>query len=91
MMTYTWYVAKLGQHHPGVYFPGHWWDPLHPEGKDTFSLEQFLSHNRQREVFACIGLSDGDPSWERSFSRWPLVSILRPGSVWLMRRCGKPG
>lgn len=72
MMTYTWYVAKLGQHHPGVYFPGHWWDPLHPEGKDTFSLEQFLSHNRQREVFACIGLSDGDPSWERSFSRWPL-------------------
>ncbi|CAK6957032.1 transmembrane protein 260 isoform X1 [Scomber scombrus] len=72
MMTYTWYVAKLGQHHSGVYFPGRWWDPLHPEGKDTFSLEQFLSHNRQREVFACIGLSDGDPSWGRSFSRWPL-------------------
>ncbi|KAM7403002.1 hypothetical protein PAMA_003772 [Pampus argenteus] len=72
MMTYTWYVAKLGQHHPGVYFPGRWWDPVHPEGKDTFSLEQFLSRNTQREVFACIGLSDGDPSWERSFSRWPL-------------------
>lgn len=26
----------------------------------------------RRDVFACIGLSDGDPSWERSFSRWPL-------------------
>ncbi|XP_044023018.1 transmembrane protein 260 isoform X2 [Siniperca chuatsi] len=72
MMTYTWYVAKLAQHHPGVHFPGRWWDPVHPEGKDTFSLEQFLSHNTQRDVFACIGLPEGDPSWKRSFSRWPL-------------------
>ncbi|XP_026158954.1 transmembrane protein 260 isoform X2 [Mastacembelus armatus] len=72
MMTYTWYVAKLAQHHPGVHFPGRWWDPVHPEEKDTFSLEQFLSHNTQRDVFACIGLSNGDPSWERSFTRWPL-------------------
>ncbi|KAM9842083.1 protein O-mannosyl-transferase TMEM260 [Aulostomus maculatus] len=72
MMTYTWYVAKLGHHHPGVHFPGRWWDPLHPEEKDTFSLEQFLSRNTQKDVFACIGLPDGDPSWERSFSRWPL-------------------
>lgn len=23
-------------------------------------------------MVACIGLPDGDPSWERSFSRWPL-------------------
>lgn len=27
---------------------------------------------RRRDVVACIGLPDGDPSWERSFSRWPL-------------------
>lgn len=47
MMTYTWYVAKLAQHHSGVNFPGRWWDPAHPEGRDTFSLEQFLSHNAQ--------------------------------------------
>ncbi|XP_069571025.1 protein O-mannosyl-transferase TMEM260 [Brachyistius frenatus] len=72
MMTYTWYVAKLAQHNPGVHFPGRWWDPVHTEEKDTFSLEQFLSHNTQRDVFACIGLSDGDRSWERSFSPWPL-------------------
>ncbi|XP_034432755.1 transmembrane protein 260 isoform X1 [Hippoglossus hippoglossus] len=72
MMTYTWYVAKLGQHYPGVHFPGRWWDPVHPEEKDTFNLEQFLSHNTQRDVFACIGLPDGDPSWERSFARWPM-------------------
>lgn len=25
----------------------------------------------RKDVFACIGLPDGDPSWERSFSRWP--------------------
>ncbi|XP_014040853.1 transmembrane protein 260 [Salmo salar] len=72
MMTYSWYVAKLGQHHPGVHFPGLWWDPVHTEKKDTFSLEQFLSHNTQGAVLACIGLPNGDPSWERSFSRWPL-------------------
>jgi hypothetical protein len=47
MMMYSWYVAKLGQHHPGVHFPGRWWDPVHTEEKDTFSLEQFLSHNTQ--------------------------------------------
>ncbi len=26
----------------------------------------------RRDVFTCIGLPDGDPSWERSFSRWPM-------------------
>lgn len=26
----------------------------------------------RRDVFTCIGLPDGDPSWEYSFSRWPL-------------------
>uniref|UniRef100_A0A4W5KEJ9 Transmembrane protein 260 n=1 Tax=Hucho hucho TaxID=62062 RepID=A0A4W5KEJ9_9TELE len=72
MMTYSWYVAKLGQHHPGVHFPGLWLDPVHTEEKDTFSLEQFLSHNTKGAVLACIGLPNGDPSWERSFSRWPL-------------------
>ncbi|XP_034015318.1 transmembrane protein 260 isoform X2 [Thalassophryne amazonica] len=72
MATYAWYVAKLRHHLPGVHFPGRWWDPVHPEEKGTFSLEQFLSHNTQRDVVACIGLPEGDPSWERSFSRWPL-------------------
>ncbi|XP_041828779.1 transmembrane protein 260 isoform X2 [Melanotaenia boesemani] len=72
MMTYSWYVAKVALHLPGVRFPGRWWDPVHREQKDTFSLEQFLSLNKQRDVIACIGLSDGDPSWERSFTRWPL-------------------
>ncbi|XP_039459688.1 transmembrane protein 260 isoform X3 [Oreochromis aureus] len=72
MMTYAWYVAKLAQHHPGIHFPGRWWDPVNPEEKGTFSLDQFLSRNTQRDVFACIGLPDGDLSWERSYSRWPL-------------------
>uniref|UniRef100_A0A3B4HAC3 Transmembrane protein 260 n=1 Tax=Pundamilia nyererei TaxID=303518 RepID=A0A3B4HAC3_9CICH len=71
MMTYAWYVAKLAQHHPGIHFPGRWWDPVNPEEKGTFSLDQFLSRNT-RDVFACIGLPDGDLSWEHSYSRWPL-------------------
>ncbi|KAM8913654.1 protein O-mannosyl-transferase TMEM260 isoform 5-T6 [Spinachia spinachia] len=72
MMTYAWYVAKHARHHPGVHFPGRLWHPVHPEGSDTFSLEQFLSYNTQRHVFACIGLSEGDSSWERSFYLWPM-------------------
>lgn len=72
MMTYTWYIAKLGHHLQGVYFPGRWWDPLHPEEKNTFNLDQFLFHNTQRDVVACIGLPDEDQSWMHSFSRWPL-------------------
>ncbi|KAG7277899.1 hypothetical protein CRUP_036299 [Coryphaenoides rupestris] len=72
MMTYTWYVAKLKTHHQGVNFPGRWWDPVRSEEKGTFSLEHFLSNNTHRPVVACIGLTDGDPSWERSFTRWPL-------------------
>ncbi|XP_023684242.2 protein O-mannosyl-transferase TMEM260 [Paramormyrops kingsleyae] len=71
VMTYSWYVEKLGRHHPGVRFPGRFWDPLRTQEKNTFSLEQFLLHNSQRNVFTCIGLPEGDPSWERSFSRWP--------------------
>ncbi|XP_078796878.1 transmembrane protein 260 isoform X2 [Oryzias latipes] len=71
MMTYPWYVAKLSAHLPGVHFPGHWWDPVQHEDKNTFSLEQFLSHNTKRDVFACIGLPDGDLTWEHSFARWP--------------------
>ncbi|KAM9787559.1 protein O-mannosyl-transferase TMEM260 isoform X1 [Syngnathus typhle] len=71
MMTYSWYVRKLGPHLPGVHFPGGQWDSTHSEEKDIFNLEQFLIHNSQRHVFACIGLPTGDPSWARSFSRWP--------------------
>ncbi|KAJ8341621.1 hypothetical protein SKAU_G00339120 [Synaphobranchus kaupii] len=71
MMTYSWYVAKLGQHHGRVHFPGLWWDPVQSSEKNTFGLEQFLAQNSQRAVFACIGLPEGDPGWQRSFSRWP--------------------
>ncbi|XP_028852364.1 transmembrane protein 260 isoform X2 [Denticeps clupeoides] len=71
MMTYSWYVAKLSRHITGVNFPGRWWDPVNAKEKKTFNLEQFLKHNSQRPVFACIGLPEGDPSWEGSFSRWP--------------------
>uniref|UniRef100_A0A672QU56 Transmembrane protein 260 n=1 Tax=Sinocyclocheilus grahami TaxID=75366 RepID=A0A672QU56_SINGR len=71
MMTYSWYVGKLQKRLPGVTFPGRWWDPVNTVEKKTFSIEQFLKHNMHRPVFVCIGLTEGDPSWERSFSRWP--------------------
>lgn len=72
LMTYSWYISKLGHHLEGVHFPGRYWDPVHPEEKNTFSLEHFLLHNPQREVVACIGLPDEDQSWMQSYSRWPL-------------------
>lgn len=71
MMTYGWYVAKLQKHLPRVKFPGRRWDPVNSMEKKAFSIEQFLKHNTHRPVFVCIGLTEGDPSWERSFSRWP--------------------
>lgn len=71
MMTYGWYVEKLQKHLPRVNFPGRWWDPINSAEKKTFSIEEFLKHNMHRPVFVCIGLTEGDPSWERSFSRWP--------------------
>lgn len=72
MMTYGWYIAKLGHHLHGVHFPGRYWDPVNSEEKSTFSLEHFLQHNPQRDVVACIGLPDEDQSWMQSYSRWPL-------------------
>lgn len=47
MMTYSWYVAKLQKHLPGVTFPGRWLDPINTMEKKTFSIEQFLKHNMQ--------------------------------------------
>ncbi|XP_066537295.1 protein O-mannosyl-transferase TMEM260 isoform X2 [Hoplias malabaricus] len=83
MMTYSWYVPKLQQHLPGVKFPGRLWDPVNTKEKNSFNIEQFLQHNMHRPVFVCIGLTEGDLSWERTFSRWPwgvcehLVPITR--------------
>ncbi|MCI4382697.1 hypothetical protein PGIGA_G00017720 [Pangasianodon gigas] len=71
MMTYSWYVPKLQQHLPGVKFPGRVWDPVNTEQKNSFNIEQFIQHNIHRPMFLCIGLSEGDPSWEKSFSQWP--------------------
>ncbi|XP_062863705.1 protein O-mannosyl-transferase TMEM260 isoform X2 [Trichomycterus rosablanca] len=70
MMTYSWYVPRLRKHLPGVTFPGRIWDPAKTE-KKSFNIETFLQNNMHRPVFVCIGISEGDQSWERSFSRWP--------------------
>ncbi|XP_027518420.1 transmembrane protein 260 isoform X3 [Corapipo altera] len=45
MMTYEWYLPKLAKHLPGVYFPGHRWNPVEgvlPDGTLAFNLHRFL-------------------------------------------------
>ncbi|NXX82128.1 TM260 protein, partial [Urocolius indicus] len=74
MMTYEWYLPKLAKHLPGVYFPGMRWNPVEgvlPDGTLTFNLHHFLQVNKDKEVFVCIGLHEGDSTWRRSYSLWP--------------------
>ncbi|XP_041072980.1 transmembrane protein 260 isoform X3 [Carcharodon carcharias] len=74
MMTYDWYLPKLAKHLPHVHFPGHHWNPVSqedPAGTVTFNLHHLLSANRDKEIFVCIGLHEGDPSWKYSYSLWP--------------------
>ncbi|XP_078426757.1 transmembrane protein 260 isoform X3 [Cetorhinus maximus] len=74
MMTYDWYLPKLAKHLPHVHFPGHRWNPISqedPAGTVTFNLHHLLSANRDKEIFVCIGLHEGDPSWKYSYSLWP--------------------
>ncbi|XP_060700544.1 protein O-mannosyl-transferase TMEM260 isoform X2 [Hemiscyllium ocellatum] len=74
MMTYNWYLPKLAKHLPHVHFPGNRWNPIIQEdsaGTVTFNLHHLLNENRDKEVFVCIGLHEGDPSWKHSYSLWP--------------------
>ncbi|XP_053142782.1 transmembrane protein 260 isoform X2 [Hemicordylus capensis] len=74
MMTYHWYLPKLAKHLPGVFFPGNRWNPvegLFPDGTITFNLHHFLKVNKHKEIFVCIGLHEGDPTWRKAYSLWP--------------------
>ncbi|XP_073466522.1 protein O-mannosyl-transferase TMEM260 [Aquarana catesbeiana] len=74
MMTYDWYVPKIAKHLLNVHFPGNRWNPVEtklPDGTATFSLLRFLKVNEHREIFVCIGLNEGDPTWRKSYSLWP--------------------
>ncbi|NWI99981.1 TM260 protein, partial [Crypturellus undulatus] len=74
MMTYEWYLPKLAKHLPGIHFPGKRWNPVEgvlPDGTLVFNLHRFLKVNKQKEVFVCIGLHEGDSTWKRSYSLWP--------------------
>ncbi|XP_018417899.1 PREDICTED: transmembrane protein 260 [Nanorana parkeri] len=74
MMTYAWYVPKTVKHLPDVYFPGNRWNPVETQLSDgtmTFSLHRFLKVNEHREIFVCIGINEGDPTWRKSYSLWP--------------------
>ncbi|XP_073442045.1 protein O-mannosyl-transferase TMEM260 isoform X2 [Dendrobates tinctorius] len=74
MMTYEWYLPKTGKHLTGVYFPGDKWNSVavkRPDGIVTFDLHHFLAVNKNREIFVCIGLNEGDPTWKKTHSLWP--------------------
>uniref|UniRef100_A0A4W3JVX4 Transmembrane protein 260 n=1 Tax=Callorhinchus milii TaxID=7868 RepID=A0A4W3JVX4_CALMI len=74
MMTYEWYLPKLAKHLPGVHFPGNRWQPMEEtfsDGTITFNLHRFLNENKHKEIFVCIGLHEGDPTWKWSYSLWP--------------------
>ncbi|XP_038633306.1 transmembrane protein 260 isoform X1 [Scyliorhinus canicula] len=74
MMTYDWYLLKLAKHLPHVHFPGHRWNLVNqvdPAGTVTFNLHHLLNANKEREIFVCIGLHEGDPSWMYSYSLRP--------------------
>lgn len=74
MMTYNWYLPKLAKHLPIVRFPGNRWQPVDMEGSAgivTFNLHQLFIENRDKEIFVCIGLHEGDSSWKQSYTLWP--------------------
>ncbi|XP_069785463.1 protein O-mannosyl-transferase TMEM260 isoform X2 [Narcine bancroftii] len=74
MMTYNWYLPKLAKHLPHVYFPGNSWQPVHGEDSAqivTFNLHHLFSENKDKDIFVCIGLHEGDSSWKQSYSLWP--------------------
>ncbi|XP_059551122.1 protein O-mannosyl-transferase TMEM260 isoform X2 [Myotis daubentonii] len=74
MMTYEWYLPKMAKHLPGVNFPGNRWNPVEgvlPSGMVTFNLYHFLEINKQKETFVCIGIHEGDPTWQKNYSLWP--------------------
>ncbi|XP_043930364.1 transmembrane protein 260 isoform X2 [Protopterus annectens] len=74
MMTYHWYLPMTAKHIPGISFPGNRWNPMEGiflDGSVTFSLLHFLEVNKHRDVFACIGLHEGDTTWQNNYSLWP--------------------
>nr|XP_032811929.1 transmembrane protein 260 isoform X1 [Petromyzon marinus]XP_032811931.1 transmembrane protein 260 isoform X1 [Petromyzon marinus]XP_032811932.1 transmembrane protein 260 isoform X1 [Petromyzon marinus]XP_032811933.1 transmembrane protein 260 isoform X1 [Petromyzon marinus]XP_032811934.1 transmembrane protein 260 isoform X1 [Petromyzon marinus] len=86
LLTYPWYVRKLGPHLPGVRFPGDRWHPaegLLPDGTLAFSMRSFLEENRGRPVFSCIGLSEEESSWRGAFERrpWGVCEQLVPAGT----------
>ncbi|KAE8587101.1 hypothetical protein XENTR_v10021860 [Xenopus tropicalis] len=74
MMTYAWYVPSLAKHISNVIFPGSKWSPVETklaDGTTTFNLHHFLKVNERKEIFSCIGVNEGDPTWQKSYSLWP--------------------
>ncbi|MEE6494143.1 hypothetical protein FKM82_017032 [Ascaphus truei] len=74
MMTYDWYLPKVAKKIPNVYFPGNRWNPVEtelPDGTVTFNLHRFIKVNEHKEIFVCIGLHEGDPTWKKSHIPWP--------------------
>lgn len=60
LLTYGWYVARVGRAFPDLRFPGGKWNPA-----GGFTLRALLDANAGRPVVVCGGLKPGDPVSER--------------------------
>lgn len=75
LMTFSWYVARVGRVMNDVHFPGARW---HPRDEGAFTLQAFLDANATRPIFLCGGLKPGDPVPMRLVPYGVCERLLRP-------------
>lgn len=75
LMTFSWYVARVGRALTDLHFPGARW---HPRDEGAFTLQHFLDANTSRPVFLCGGLKPGDPVPMRLVPYGVCERLVRP-------------
>lgn len=78
LMTYSWYVARVGRAMNDVHFPAARW---HPRDEGAFTLQQFLDANAARPVFLCGGLKPGDSVPMRLVPYGVCERLVRPNEA----------
>lgn len=76
LMTFSWYVSRVGRVMPDLHFPGARW---HPRDEGAFTLQAFLDANAARPLFLCGGLKAGDPMPMRLVPYGVCERVVRPG------------
>lgn len=75
LMTFSWYIARVGRAMSDVHFPGTRW---HPRDEGAFTLQAFLDANASRPIFLCGGLKPGDPVPMRLVPYGVCERLVRP-------------